>query len=91
MLTISSEHKPRSVRKRIRVASRDAAFVYAILEACEGITSYSTLDGEKGAAFRDLELRVPLEFVAEVETTLASISESLGDQIYDYGTTEFRP
>ena len=95
MLTNGSENSGapniRSVRKRIRVATRDAAFIYAILEACEGITSYSTLDAEKGAASRDLELRIPIAFVDEVTDVLKSIGESLGDQIYDYGTQEFWP
>lgn len=68
-----------SVKKKIRVKKEDSAFVYFILESHEGITSYSTLPFQQGDSFRDLELRIPPDFIIEVEELL----KSLGDLIYE--------
>jgi len=65
----------RSVVKKIRVRKQDSAFLYFILEASEGITSYSTLHHKPGDPYRDLELRIPPDFVAEVEDLLKSLGE----------------
>ena len=77
----------RSVFKIIRVKKEDAAFLYFILESYEGITSYSTLntkgDAKDGEAHRDLELRIPPDFVGEVEELL----KSLGDLVYEIQPT----
>ncbi|HAR44385.1 MAG TPA: hypothetical protein DCS07_17440 [Bdellovibrionales bacterium] len=64
-----------SVRKVIRVRKEDSAFVYFILEAQEGITAYSTLPSAPGDAYRDLELQIPPDFVAETEDLLKSLGE----------------
>jgi hypothetical protein len=68
------------------VKKEESAFVYCILEASEGITSYSTLDQPPGAPYRDLELQVPLDFEEDVERVL----KELGDLVYDLdaGTQE---
>jgi hypothetical protein len=68
-----------SIRKRIRVKKEDSAFVYFILESYEGITSYSTLDFKQGDPHRDLELRIPPDFVQEVNDLL----KSFGDLVYE--------
>ena len=73
-----------SLRKKIRVKKEDSAFIYFILESYEGITSYSTLAFQAGAAYRDLELRIPSDFLKEVEDLLSS----WGDLIYEI---EFEP
>ncbi len=67
-----------SLRTVIRVKKEDSAFVYFILESHEGIVSYSTLDFTPGDLHRDLELRIPPDFVEEVERLL----ESFGNLIY---------
>ena len=69
----------RSISKKIRVKKEDSAFVYFILESHEGITSYSTLDFQAGDAFRDLELKIPPDFVAEVEELI----KSFGEMVYE--------
>jgi hypothetical protein len=69
----------RSLKKIIRVKKEDSAFVYFILESYEGITSYSTLDFKTGDLFRDLELRIPPDFLNEVEDLLMR----LGDLVYE--------
>jgi hypothetical protein len=69
----------RSVFKKIRVRKQDSAFVYFVLEASEGMTSYSTLEFKPGDPYRDLELRIPPDFVADVEDLL----KSLGDMVYE--------
>jgi hypothetical protein len=69
----------KSVFKIIRVRKEDSAFVYFILESYEGIASYSTLEFKQGDAYRDLELRIPPDFVAEVDDLL----QRLGDLVYE--------
>jgi hypothetical protein len=73
----------RSVFKRIRVRKEDSAFFHFILESYEGIASYSTLQHCAGDAHRDLELRIPPDFVAEVEELL----RQMGDMIYELKET----
>jgi hypothetical protein len=68
-----------STIKIIRVRREDSAFVYFILESYEGITSYSTLGFRKEDSFRDLELRIPPDFVDEVDELL----RELGDMVYE--------
>jgi hypothetical protein len=72
-----------SARRIIRVKKEDSAFVYFILESYEGIVSYSTLQHQVGDAHRDLELRIPPDFVGEVDELL----QELGDIIYELGPT----
>jgi len=60
--------------KRIRVRKEDSAFVYNILEAHEGLASYSTLSHRPGEAHRDLELTIPDSLLPEALRMLASIN-----------------
>lgn len=59
-----------SVRRTIRLRKEDTAYVYFVLESHEGLTSYSTLEHRPGDAYRDLELRIPPDFVVETEALL---------------------
>ncbi len=68
----------------IRVRKQDSAFVYAILEAEEGIAAYSTLEGPITEAHRDLELQVPLDFIPDVKRVL----DQLGDRAMVLGWSE---
>ena len=68
-----------SIIRKIRVKKEDSAYVYFILESYEGIASYSTLPFQQGDSFRDLELRIPPDFVTEVEDLL----KQLGELIYE--------
>lgn len=77
LIMVQAELK--SVKKTIRVKKEDSAFVYFILESHEGITSYSTLDFKTGDPYRDLELRIPPDFVTETEEVL----RQLGDLVYE--------
>jgi hypothetical protein len=62
-----------AVRRRIRVRREDSAFVYFVLEAHEGVTSYSTLDHVPGDLHRDLELLYSRDCEGEVEEVLRSL------------------
>ncbi len=68
-----------SVRRKIRVKKEDSAFVYFILESYEGITSYSTLEFKQGDPHRDLELRIPPDFLQDVDNLL----KQFGDLVYE--------
>ena len=72
-----------SVFKKIRVKKEDSAFVYFTLEAHEGIASYSTLPFLPGDPHRDLELRIPPDFVEEVARVLAALNASQEGMIYE--------
>lgn len=74
----------RSIRMNIRVKKEDSAFVYFILESYEGIASYSTLGFAKGDLHRDLELRIPPDFLGETRRVL----KSLGDLVYEIKSEE---
>ncbi len=68
-----------AVLKRIRVRKEDSAYVYAILEAHEGICSYSTLDCPPGTPYRDLELQIPVAYLEDVERVI----QALGSAVYE--------
>lgn len=68
-----------SKTRKIRTKTEDSALVYFILEAHEGICSYSTLPFKSGDAYRDMVLRIPPGFEEEVQQALAP----LGDMIYE--------
>jgi hypothetical protein len=53
-------------RFRVRVRKEDSAYAYALLEAHEGIASYSTLPHPRGDSHRVLELTIPVAFVSDV-------------------------
>ncbi|MFZ9596698.1 MAG: DUF4911 domain-containing protein [Bdellovibrionia bacterium] len=67
------------LKRVIRVKKEDSAYVYFILESYEGITSYSTLEHPVGCAYRDLELRIPVDFIEDVEKLL----KRFGDLVYE--------
>lgn len=67
------------LHRRIRVRKQDSAFVYCVLEAHEGVASYSTLPNGPQDPHRDIELNVPVDFAAEVEEIL----KELGDLVYE--------
>lgn len=73
-----------SIRRKIRVHKKDSAYVYMILEACEGIASYSTLDHKTGDSYRDLDLQIPPDFAGEVQELL----KQLGDLVYEMPIAE---
>lgn len=64
-----------SVRKVIRVRKEDSAFVYCMLESYEGLTSYSTLESRPEDLYRDLELRIPRDFVEETDDLLRRLGD----------------
>ena len=68
-----------SLRRKFRSKKEDSAFIYFVLEAQEGVASYSTLPFAKGDAHRDLELRFTQDFAADVQ----AVVEQLGDRIYE--------
>lgn len=70
-----SQEKINGTRKTVRVKKEDSAYVYAILESYEGITSYSTLDFKREDPFRDLELRIPTDFIEETQQVLRRLQE----------------
>ncbi len=71
-------------RQVIRITKADSAWVYHVLEAQEGIVSYSTLpDPKSGPALSpqglpacDLALTIPAAFVAELQQVLVQLREA---------------
>lgn len=68
----------------IRIQRADSAWVYHVLEAQEGIVSYSTVQQEgegvilspSGLATCDLELTIPIAFRKEVRLVLEHLAAS---------------
>lgn len=65
----------KALHKLIRVKKEDSAFVYFILEAQEGMTSYSTLKHETGSPTRDIELCFHETFEKDVNTLMKRLGE----------------
>ena len=63
------------IRKIIRVHRRDAAFVYAILESLEGMTSFTTLPDVPGQDYRELELFIAPAFAEDLEVVLSGLRQ----------------
>lgn len=68
-----------AIKVRIRVAKQDAAFVYATLEAHEGLAAYSTLDSAPADTWRRLECVVP----ATAEEDLRQVFSEIGGIYYE--------
>ena len=64
------------IRKIIRVARSDSAFVYAILESLEGMASYSTV-GDLDRGYRQIELHVSKGFAPEVDAALEGLRKRI--------------
>jgi hypothetical protein len=75
MKSVSSQAEYR----KIRVKKEDAAYVYATFESYEGVTSYTTLPHEPGAAYRDMELM----YSETQRDELQDILDQLGDIVYE--------
>jgi hypothetical protein len=61
------EHAYRMI---IRTKKEDSALIYHLLEAHEGLTTYSTMDFRTADPHRDLELWIPQNFVVDVKALL---------------------
>ena len=61
----------------IRSKKEDSGFIYHILEAHEGLASYTTLDFKAHDPFRDLEVT----FSGEQEDEVIRVIESLGQMV----------
>ncbi|NDG83555.1 MAG: hypothetical protein EBX52_00780 [Proteobacteria bacterium] len=59
----------------VRTRKEDSALLYHLLEAHEGLVSYSTLPHQKHDAFRDLELLVTEDLRLDLELLLGEWSE----------------
>lgn len=69
-------------KTRIRVNKCDAAFLYQLLESYEGVCSYSTLENEKGDAFRDVELASPESLRPDLEKMLLGIRTEIPMEVF---------
>jgi hypothetical protein len=67
----------RASRIVVRTRKEDSAFFYAVLEANEGLTAYSTLFEQKEAHFRDVELI----FTEENRRDVAALLQDLGPMV----------
>lgn len=67
------------IQKTIRVEKKNSAFVYAILESLEGMTSYRTRDrGESLPVPQPLECDIELQISADFLDTVDSVLEGMG-------------
>tara|TARA_Y100000590_G_scaffold470525_1_gene666030 strand:- start:6114 stop:6347 length:234 start_codon:yes stop_codon:yes gene_type:complete len=66
-----------AVIKKIRVVAKEAAFIYGVFEANEGVTAYTTLPHQAGALYRDIELTIPPDQIEELNEILKELSQSI--------------
>ena len=59
----------------VRTRKEDSAFLYHVLEAHEGLTSYSTIEFKPHDPHRDLELLVAPESLQDLRTLLSDLGE----------------
>ena len=59
----------------VRLAKEHSAFFYFTLEANEGLGFYSTLPHTEGDLHRDIDIKGPLDFLAEVERIITVLNE----------------
>ena len=67
----------------VRTTKEDSAFFYHVLEASEGIATYSTVNYQPGDRYRDVELLIPdgsLKDVKELLVELGDVVEILTPQ-----------
>lgn len=70
---------------RLRVAKDDAFFIYFTFESNEGLCFYSTVDDSLKGAYRDIDVRCPIE--AKVNL-LALLERLRGEMRIDVLTEE---
>lgn len=78
-------HIGKQARKPVvlRVAKQDAAYLYALLEAQDGVVNFSTLPSEKSAGFRDIYVFSTESMYDEMLRMIAQLRESVGFQVID--------
>jgi hypothetical protein len=59
----------------LRVPKDKSALLYQLLEGYEGMANYSTLDSVPGEGYRDIQLFIAPDFLAEMELVLKNIQE----------------
>ncbi len=64
-----------AVRIIVRTTKADSAFLYHVIEAHEGLATCTTLPNPEHAQYRDVELLVPRELVAEMKLVLEDLSD----------------
>jgi len=70
-----TEHTVDSKSLIIRVKKEDSAFVYALLEALEGVALPTTLPSVAGSPDRDIQLSYTKDFESELRELLSSLGE----------------
>lgn len=70
---------------RLRVAKDDAFFIYFTFESNEGLCFYSTVDDSLKGAYRDIDVRCPIE---AKENLLALLERLRGEMRIDVLTEE---
>ncbi len=62
---------------RLRVNKADAVYLYQLLESYEGLTTYTTLPGQKQDSFRDLELAYSESLDSVLRSVLCNVSAEI--------------
>lgn len=68
------------IQYTIRLAKKDSAMLYFILEANENIAFYSTLEGDKAEGFRDIEINCHISLKAQLDSILEHFSKKYSIQ-----------
>lgn len=71
------------VQYTIRLAKKDSAMLYFILEANENIAFYSTLEGDKAEGFRDIQINCHTSLKTQLDNILGHFSKKYPIQYLD--------
>jgi hypothetical protein len=72
----------------VRVAKKDAVFLYFQLESNEGLCFYSTKDGDKSETFRMIDICGSLDFQAQVKELLLGLQNEIQLEIIEENLKE---
>ena len=65
----------------IRMAKKDSAFIYFILEACEGFFFYSTIKHSPNQRYRDVDIKGSVSFLDEIDRTIEYLKNQYSIEI----------
>lgn len=61
----------------IRIKKEDSAYVYRVLESYEGLTNFSTVDGDNSLPYRDIKLHIAPDLIDEVRILIKNLGEEI--------------
>ncbi len=78
-----SKNSPQTFSLKVKVKSKDSAFLYFILESNEGLCFYSTLDYTHHDPYRIIHIQGHFKFQQSVENILDQLRKNFPIELVD--------